>query len=241
MLTFNSCSMHKISCIIVEDRQSDMEYLRSFVERHEMLALKGCFNNPLEANAFIQQHTPRLIFMDIDMPVMNGIDFFKKLSPQPICIFVTAYSEHAWESYELQAFDFVLKPVKTERFENCMKRLKEYLELLSRSDIYESHVEKNTITIKEGTTKHIININDILYIEALKDYSKVVTANKKIMTLSKLKHFMEKLPIEGFVRIHRSYAVAIQKISKIKGTDLYIHDIKLPVGKTFKHLIHLLV
>ncbi|MFT3948693.1 MAG: LytTR family DNA-binding domain-containing protein [Agriterribacter sp.] len=229
--------MEKVSCIIIEDRQVDMEYLRSLVERQDMLELKGCFNNPLEANSFIQQHAPRLIFMDIDMPVMNGIDFFKQLSPQPVCIFVTAHSEHAWESYELQAFDFILKPVKPERFANCINRLKEYLELLLRSDIYESHVEKNTITIKEGTTKHIIDINDILYIEALKDYSKVVTADKKIMTLSKLKHFMEKLPQEGFVRIHRSYAVAVQKISKINGNDIYIQSMKLPVGKTFKNVL----
>ncbi|PVD49463.1 DNA-binding response regulator [Terrimonas sp.] len=232
--------MQKVTCIIIEDRQIDMEYLRCLVEQQDILELKGCFNNPLEANAFIQQHAPRLIFMDIDMPVMNGIDYFKKLSPQPICIFVTAFSEHAWESYELHAFDFILKPVKIERFETCIKRLKEYLELLSRSDIYESHVGKNTITIKEGTTKHIIDINDILYIEALKDYSKVVTSEKKIMTLSKLKHFMEKLPGNEFVRIHRSYAVAVQKVSKINGNDIYIQSMKLPVGKTFKSQLSLL-
>lgn len=233
--------MEKLSCIIIEDRQVDMDYLRSLVERQDMLELKGCFNNPLEANTFIQKQRPRLIFMDIDMPVMNGIDYFKTLSPQPICIFVTAYSEHAWESYELHAFDFLLKPVKPERFENCMNRLQEYLELLLRSDIYESHVEKNTITIKEGTTKHIIDINDILYIEALKDYSKVVTTNKKIMTLSKLKHFMEKLPAGEFLRIHRSYAVAVKKINKADKNDVYIPGKKLPLGKTFKTTIkHLL-
>lgn len=233
--------MKKITCIIIEDHLTDLEYQRSLVEQQEILDLKGCYNNPLEANAFIQQHHPRLIFMDIDMPVMNGIDYFKKLSPQPICIFVTAYSEHAWESYELHGFDFILKPVKPERFKDCMNRLQEYLELLSRSDIYESHVEKNTITIKEGTTKHIIDINDILYIEALKDYSKVVTANKKIMTLSKLKHFMEKLPEGDFVRIHRSFAVAVQKIKKITGDEVYLQNIELPfkLGRTFKTAIKL--
>ncbi|MBX3257773.1 MAG: response regulator transcription factor [Chitinophagaceae bacterium] len=229
--------MKKISCIIVEDRQVDMEYLRSLVERQDELELKGCFNNPLDASAFIRQHAPQLIFMDIDMPVMNGIDFFKQLSPPPVCIFVTAHSEHAWESYEVQAFDFILKPAKPERFSQCITRLHEYLELKKRSDIYESQIEKNTITIKEGSVKHIIDINDILYIEALKDYSKVVTRNKKIMTLSKLKHFIEQLPPENFVRIHRSYAVALQKITKVNGNDVYIQDIKLPVGKTFKKSI----
>ncbi len=229
--------MEKISCIIVEDCQVDMEYLRSLVEGQETLALKGCFYNPLDASAFIRQHSPQLVFMDIDMPVMNGMDFFKTLSPQPVCIFVTAHSEHAWESYEVQAFDFILKPARPDRFAQCITRLQEYLELKKRSDIYESQIEKNTITIKEGSTKHVININDILYIEALKDYSKVVTRNKKIMTLSKLKHFLEKLPEEQFVRIHRSYAVALQKITKVNGNDVYIQNIKLPVGKTFKSIL----
>lgn len=226
--------MKKVTCIIVEDKQVDRDYLQMIVEQHSMLGLKACFENPLDAHSFILQHSPQLIFMDIDMPVMNGMEFFKQLSPKPLCIFVTAYSEHAWESYELHAFDFLLKPVSRDRFETCMARLKEYLELLLRADIHESHIEKNTITVKEGTTKHIVDLNDILYIEALKDYSKIVTANKKIMTLSKLKNFIEKLPGEQFARIHRSYAVAIKKINKIKDNDVYLTNIKLPIGKTFK-------
>lgn len=231
--------MKKISCIILEDKQADMDYLKSIVEKHEFLDLKKCFYNPLDANEFIQEYCPQLIFMDIDMPVMNGMDFFKQLSPGPTCIFVTAYSEHAWESYESQAFDFILKPVKPERFATCMERLKEYFSLLSRSDIYESQIEQNTIVVKEGFSKNIIKINDILYIEALRDYSKVVTDSRKIMTLSKLKHFLEKLPANQFTRIHRSYAVAVQKISKLEGNDVYIQHIKLPVGKTFKNILKL--
>lgn len=226
--------MKKITCIIVEDKPIDLEYLRSMVERQEMLDLRGCFANPLAASSFIQQYGPQLIFMDIDMPVMSGIDFFKQLTPSPICIFVTAYSEHAWESYELQAFDFILKPVKKERFEICMARLKEYLELLARSDVYESQVEKNSIIIKEGTTKHIIDLNEILYIEALKDYSKVVTTTKKIMTLSKLKHFMEKLPQDQFVRVHRSYAVAVTNVKQLDSNEIYVGKTRIPIGKTYR-------
>jgi DNA-binding LytR/AlgR family response regulator len=203
--------MEKVSCIIVEDNQVDCDYLKMFIARYDMLELKASFTNVLEANPFIQQHKPQLLFMDIDMPVMNGMDFFKQLQPQPTCIFVTAHSEYAWEGFEAQAFDFILKPVKAERFSASMERLKEYLELQHRADIYDSQIEEHTIIVKEGTARHVINIADILYIEALKDYSKVVTAEKKIMTLSKLKHFVEKLPATQFARIHRSYAVALNK------------------------------
>ena len=233
--------MEKINCIIVEDKQVDTDYLKSFIQQYDMLDLKASFTNVLEANSFIKQQQPELIFMDIDMPVMNGMDFFKQLNPQPICIFVTAHSEYAWEGFEAQAFDFILKPVKANRFATAMERLKEYISLIKRADIYDSQIEEHTLVIKEGTTRHIININDILYIEALKDYSKVVTTDKKIMTLSKLKHFIEKLPETQFARIHRSYAVAINKVKKIEPNDLFVLNTKLPIGKTFRNNLKIMI
>jgi len=227
--------MENINCIIVEDNQADADYLKLFIQQYPMLSLKANFSNALEAFSYVEQNKPALLFMDIDMPVMNGMDFFKQLDPQPICIFVTAHSEYAWEGFEAQAFDFILKPVKAERFNASMLRLKEYVSLLKRADIYDSQIEEHTIIVKEGTTKHVVNIADILYIEALKDYSKVVTADRKLMTLSKLKHFVDKLPANQFTRIHRSYAVAVNKIKKVETNDLFVEGIKLPVGKTFKN------
>jgi two-component system LytT family response regulator len=234
--------MEKISCIIVEDKQVDTDYLKTFIQQYSMLLdLKARFANALEANPYIKQYQPQLLFMDIDMPVINGMDFFKQLQPQPICIFVTAHSEYAWEGFEAQAFDFILKPVTAERFAASMARLQEYTSLLKRADIYDSQIEEHTIVVKEGTVKHVINISDILYIEALKDYSKVVTADKKIMTLSKLKHFIEKLPAAQFTRIHRSYAVAVSKVKKVEANDLFVKDIKLPIGKTFRNNLKMMI
>jgi DNA-binding LytR/AlgR family response regulator len=233
--------MDKISCIVVEDNLIDAAYLNSFISQCSFLDKRADFGNALAAAEYIRQSTPRLIFMDIDMPGINGMAFFKMIDPPPLCIFVTAHSEYAWEGFESQAFDFILKPVKEERFANSMERLKEYLQLCKRADIYDSQIEGNTIIVKEGTGKHIINVNDILYIEALKDYSKVITSDKKIMTLSKLKHFIDKLPPGRFARIHRSYAVAINKIRKIESNDLFIDDIKLPIGKTYKNTLKLSV
>lgn len=231
----------RINCIIVEDNPVDSDYLRSFIGQYPILNLKAVFANVLEAAAWIRNDQPELVFMDIDMPVMNGMEFFKKMEPQPICIFVTAHSEYAWEGFEAQAFDFILKPVKADRFSASMERLTEYISLLKRADIFDSQIEEHTIVVKEGTTRHVINISDILYIEALKDYSKVVTLDKKLMTLSKLKHFIEKLPQSQFARIHRSYAVALNKVKKVESNDIFVNNTKLPIGKTFRNNIKLLL
>jgi len=227
----------RISCIMLEDNPVDSDYLASFIRQYPVLDLRASFSHVLEAGAWIQEHKPQLLFLDIDMPVMNGMEFFKRLQYQPICIFVTAHSEFAWEGFEAQAFDFILKPVKSDRFAASMERLNEYVSLMKRADIYDSQIEETTIVVKEGTTRHVINISDILYIEALKDYSKVVTTDKKLMTLSKLKHFIEKLPQTQFARIHRSYAVAISKVKKVEANDLFVMNTKLPIGKTFRNNI----
>jgi DNA-binding LytR/AlgR family response regulator len=233
--------MQKLQCVIIEDHAIDAEYLLSFIKQYDFLEHKVSFANPLEAHGYIEEYKPPVVFMDIDMPIVNGMDYFKQLKYEPICIFVTAYSEYAWEGFEAQAFDYILKPVKENRFEQTMQRLQEYLLVKQRADLYDTLIEENTITIKEGTIKHVININDILYIEALKDYSKVVTEKQKILTLSKLKHFLEKLPASQFVRVHRSYAIALNKVQKASQNDVYIHNKNIPIGKTFKNTIKLLL
>jgi DNA-binding LytR/AlgR family response regulator len=231
--------LNPITCIIVEDNLNDYKLLNYYVQQQTVLQCKGYFENAIAASEFLRSNSVDLMFMDIDMPVISGMDFFKQLTNAPVCIFVTSHSEYAWEGFEAQAFDFILKPVKPDRLVQTITRLQEYFDVKKRADLYDSQIDETTITIKEGTSKHIVPINEILYIEALKDYSKVVTTTKKIMTLSKLKHFLDKLPTSQFARIHRSYAVALQKVSKIETTDLFIENIKLPIGKTFKQLLNL--
>jgi DNA-binding LytR/AlgR family response regulator len=233
--------MNKISCAIIDDNVIDAEYLKTFVLQYDILDLKFVFSNPLEAGELIRQHNIELLFLDIDMPLISGMDYLKKMDNAPICIFVTAFSEYAWEGFEAKAFDYILKPLKPKRFEATMARLKEYIELQNRADLYDTLIEENTITIKEGNIKHVININEILYIEAIKDYSKVVTKTKKIMTLSKLKHFLDKLPKDQFTRVHKSYAIAISKINKSDSNDIYIQNIPIPIGRTFKNNIKFLL
>lgn len=223
-----------MKCIIVEDNPRDLELLRWYVTAEPTLELKECFSNGIEAISYINSFQPPLLFMDIDMPGIKGLDLYKKLNYKPLCIFVTAFSDYALESYEAQAFDFILKPVTDTRFKQCVSRLMEYTSLQQRADLYDALFEEKTILIKEGTTTHQIPLSTILYIEALSDYSKIVTRSKKYITLSKLKHLLEKLPGSDFIRIHRSYAVAKQAIEKISNSDVSIGDLQLPIGKTFR-------
>jgi DNA-binding LytR/AlgR family response regulator len=230
--------MVNLSCITVEDNPIDSDYLKSLIKTFDILDLKASFENAIDANSYLQSHCPDILFLDIDMPHVNGMQFFKQLKTEAICVFVTAHSEYAWAGFETHAFDFILKPVKAERFANCVDRIVEYRELLRRSNIYESQIDQLTVIIKEGYTTHRINMAEILYIEALKDYSKIVTANGKFMVLSNLKQFLDNLPAEQFVRIHRSYAIAINKITKIHGNEVHIgQSVKLLVGKTYKNIL----
>ncbi len=226
--------MSKIKCIIVEDNAADMMLIKHYVEAEPVLDLRYSFTNALEALKTIKETQPPLLFMDIDMPIMNGIDLFKSLGYHPICIFVTAHSEYALNSYEAQAFDFILKPVSDKRFASTMLRLQEFINLKKRADLYDTAFEKESITIKEGNTNYKVQLSDILYIEALKDYSKVVTVEKKYITLSKLKHFIDKLPANDFVRVHRSYAVAKNKIAVFGKDEMKINKDIIPIGVTYR-------
>lgn len=224
----------KIKCIIADDSRADATLLNHYIAAEPALDLIHTFSNGIEALSLIKEQQPPLLFLDIDMPVLNGIELFKSIGYSPICIFVTAHSEYALESYEAQAFDFILKPVTDKRFAQSMSRLKEYLELKKRADLYDTAFEKESIIIKEGNTNHKVPLNDILYIEALKDYSKVVTEKKKYITLSKLKHFVDKLPPADFMRIHRSYAVAKNKIGSYNRDEIKVAAELLPIGKTYR-------
>jgi DNA-binding LytR/AlgR family response regulator len=223
-----------MKCIILEDNPQDLELIRWYITQESSLELKASFTSVPDALSYINEFEPPLLFMDIDMPVIKGIDLYKKLQYHPICVFVTAHSEYAIESYETQAFDFILKPLTANRFNRCVNRLKEYEQLKKRADLYYTLFEVQSIMIKEGTAVHRVPLNDIIYIEALNDYSKIVTKTKNYITLSKLKHFLEKLPPKDFIRIHRSYAVAKQSIEHINGNELKIAGQQLPIGKTFR-------
>ncbi len=229
--------MHKQRCIIVDDNPLDLDYVKEVALLHPSLDVLQVCSNALDAKESITILRPDVLFLDIDMPMFSGLELFKSLDYEPICVFITAHSEYAWQSYEAMAFDFILKPVRLDRFANIVRRIEEYSAIKGKLTLAEAYSEHSYLIIKEGYEKHKILQHDILYMEALKDYTKVVTTTKKIMTLSNIKNFLEQLPAEKFIRVHRSYAVATDKITKLDMHHVHINDYTIPVGKTYKQFI----
>ena len=230
--------MQPIKCVILEDKAPDMELLVHFIKSEPSLRLLNTFENALEANQYISENQPPVLFLDIDMPLMNGLDFLKTLDYDPVCVFVTAHSDFAVKSYEAHAFDFILKPVTEKRLNQTVARVAEYLEVKTKAEFYDASFESKSILLKEGTATHRVDLMDMIYMEALKDYTKVITTSRKYIVLSKLKHFIEKLVPEDFIRIHRSYALAKNKIVKITKDEVTLAGgIVLPIGKTYRGVL----
>lgn len=233
--------MEQINCIIVDDEELDRMMVEDLVLNTTGLQLIGSFNNALESVEVINNKVIDLLFLDIDMPVISGVDFLKKLEMPPLCIFITSHVDYALDAFELHAVDYILKPVKKERFDAAVERAKELLSIQQKALQYDLSVENDRLTIKEGNTINKVLINDIIYLEALTNYTKVVTKAKKYITLNNLKNFLEDLPQDKFLRVHRSYAVAKNKISSAGDGEIFLGEYKVPMGKTYRKTVNQII
>jgi len=233
--------MKPVNCVIVDDQEIDRLVIEDHLQNYSWLKLAGSFSNPLECISLLQRNDIDLVFMDIHMPLVNGIDFFKTIANPPLCIFITDHPAHAPEAFDVNAIDYLLKPVSKERFDKAVNRVYAFLQIKTKALNYDMQIEKDTITIKEGSSINKLYIHDIIYLEAISNYTRIVTAFKKYITLSNLKQLMDQLPENKFVRIHRSYAVAIDKIQRIENREVYAEDAVLPVGKTYRHEVNTLM
>jgi two-component system LytT family response regulator len=178
--------------------------------------------------------TPEVLFLDIDMPGLSGLALREKLMHVPVCIFITAFPEYAVESFEKDALDFLVKPIRMDRFEKTMERLRDYLDLRQKAALLDSTLGGDTIFIKEGHEHIKVPLRDILYLEALKDYTRIVTTGKKYCVLSALGNLLKEESFKSFVRVHRSYAVQKQYVSRITSSHVWVNDYELPVGRSYK-------
>lgn len=226
--------MKTLDCVIIEDNPIDRALLESYVSTYGFLRLVGSFSNPIECLGILKTARIDMLLSDIDMPGMNGIEFFKSLENPPLCIFITVHPEFALDAFDVQAIDYLLKPLKPERFRKALERAMELIDIKGKAVEYSLRFENNYLMVKEGTVSNRVQIADILYLEALTNYTKIITFQKKYITLNNLKNFLECLPEEDFVRIHRSYAVAVDKIRGIEANEILIGDQRLPLGKTYK-------
>lgn len=228
-----------IKCVIVDDQIIDQIMVKSMVAKYGNLQLLACFSNPNEAIKAIPQLKPDLLFLDVEMPDATGIELLKTVRAfVPMAVFITSFADFALESYELSALDYILKPITENRFDQCINRVQEYWEMKNKSNSYDVLIEADVIFIKQGHDKMKMSVNDIVYLEAMHDYTKIYTPNKSYITLGALSHFLALLPTEKFIRIHRSYAVARNKITAVKKNELHCDSIILPISKSYKESVN---
>lgn len=221
-----------MKCIIVDDEPLAIEILESYVARIDELELKGSFRNAIAAFTFLQQNPVDLMFLDIQMPKLSGIDFLKTLKNPPRVIITTAYRDYAIEGFELEVVDYLLKPIPFERF---LKSVGKVLPRTDASATPQASTQEPFIYFKVDKKMVKTKIADILYIESIKDYVKVRTADKEIITQQKISYLGESLPRQQFLRIHRSFIVNLDRIDAYTATDVEINKFKVPIGRNYKN------
>ncbi len=227
-----------ITCIIIDDEPLALELLEDFISKISFLKLMASCSNGFEATNFLHDNQVDLIFTDIEMPNFSGIDIIKSLEYQPHFIFTTAYSHYAVEGFNLNAIDYLVKPIPFHRFLKAATRAQNLIcEKENPATVEKTPTtEPGFIFVKSEYENIKINTNDIKYIEGLKDYIKIYTSNKKpILTLNSLKKFEEKLSHTHFVRVHKSFIVSINHIHSVQRNRIVIDDKRIPIGFSYKN------
>ncbi|HMR82648.1 MAG TPA: LytTR family DNA-binding domain-containing protein [Niabella sp.] len=220
----------KIKAIAIDDEPLALEIVKQYCMQLPGIELIQTFDNAVAGLAYIHQHQPDLLFIDIDMPDINGIDLINSLETKPMIIFTTAYKEFALDGFELEAVDYLLKPFSFERFEKAFQKAASKYKSANSEDGTPAHIFVYT----EYRMKKIL-LQDIIYIESLDDYIKIHLANDKpVMTLMSLKKVSEKLPPGQFIRIHRSYITSVKYLSELSGRKIKLTSgTELPVGERY--------
>lgn len=219
-----------INAIAIDDEPLALKVIQSLCEKSEVIHLQKTFTQPSEALKFLRSFPTGLIFCDIQMPAMTGIHLAKALPQNTLVIFTTAFSEYAAASYELNAIDYLLKPINQKRFNQAIAKAQEYTDYLSKKD----QSTTKCIFVRADFSLVKIPLDDILYIEGLADYLKIHIKNRKtIVARMPMKEMMEKLPALDFIRVHRSYILPFSKIESVRGSTIFIGDQEFPIGRTY--------
>lgn len=220
----------KINCLIVDDEPVARQILQEFVEDFEWLQLIGQAENPLKAIHLLTQHSIDLLFLDIEMPQMSGLELLKNLPTPPAVIVTTAYPQYALEGFELNVLDYLLKPIAIERFLKAVLKAKAFFEQKRKP----STSATDYFFVKCDGNIERIELRELLYVKALENYIIIQTAQRKYVTYLTMKGLEEYLPTEQFIKIHKSYLVPIAKIDRIEGNEVHIGNEKLPLSRNLR-------
>ena len=224
-----------IQCLIVDDEPPAREIIRRYVEELPTLAVAGECANALQAFAFLQQHDVDLVFLDIRMPQLNGNDFLKTLKNPPKVIITTAFTEYALEGYELDVVDYLMKPIPFDRFLKAVN--KAFPSGTQKTDAAVKEEKKTEAFVYFRADRKMVKVmlQDILYIESMKDYIKVFTSNGTIITKQSISSVEEMLPEKEFIRVHRSYIVSLSRINTFTAELIEVEKAEIPVGKLYRN------
>ena len=218
-----------IGCLIVDDEPSAQEVLKQYISDTPQLNLKGCCEDALAASKFLDEHSVDLLFLDVNMPKLSGISFLKTRTEVPPVILTTAYDDYALEGYELDVLDYLLKPFSFERFLKAVQKMDSRLPSLNQ--------EGSVLTIKADKKTYRVALEDILFVESAGDYITIHTPDHRLTTHETLKNLESKLPAERFLRIHKSYIIALPEIDYLEGNSVKIGDKFIPIGTTYRETV----
>ncbi|WP_299398829.1 LytTR family DNA-binding domain-containing protein [uncultured Gelidibacter sp.] len=222
----------KIKCLIIDDEPLAINVIKNYLQKIEDIELVNSFNNAIDGLNYLKHHKVDVIFLDIGMPVLDGLSFIKSLEEPPLIIVTTAYTEYAVETYALDVLDYLVKPIEFPRFMNALNKVYRRLQLHQpATDL--SHTRPYVfIKIDKKKMKKVF-LDEILVIESQKDYLKINTTNGRFMIHSTLSDFTDLLPVSDFIRIHRSYTVSISQIDSVEGNSVEIDGMRYSIGRSY--------
>ena len=223
-----------ISCIIVDDEPLAREGLKLLIDEVSFFDLKGEFSGALKANDYLQENKVDLIFLDIQMPGLTGLDFAKNIRAASFIVFTTAYPQYALEGFELDALDYLVKPIRPNRFLQMANKVKDILARVNEEPVLETSISNEFVYIKSGRTFHRVFFKDIQYIQGMKDYVMLFTAEEKIMTPMNVKTIYDQLPKSIFARVSKSHIININYIDQVEQESILLSKQSLPLGKSYK-------
>lgn len=223
----------KIKCIIIDDEPLAIKVIENHLSDFQNMELIATFNTAIAALPTIEENEIDVIFLDINMPKMSGLDFLRSLPTKPHIVITTAYREYAVESFDLDVLDYLVKPIPFGRFLKAINKITNRIGLEKEKANEVSFQEEPYIFLKVDKKLMKIKLNDILYIESLKDYIKVITVAGDYLVHKSMTSISEELPQENFLRIHRSFAIAINKITSIEGNSVEIANRRIPIGRNY--------
>jgi two-component system LytT family response regulator len=224
-----------INCIAIDDEPKALEIIERYCRKIDFISLKATYREPVKAIEFLNREKIDLIFLDINMPDISGIQLIATLAVKPMVIFTTAYSTYAVESYDLNAIDYLLKPITFERFLSAVNKALNLFLVKNKTAIKSEIAE--TVFIKSGSQTHQVKVSDILYLEKDGNYITVYLKDKKILIRENMTDIFAIVPADEFVRVHKSFVVAIRHIKMIEVHQVIVNGEKIPIGSTYREAL----